>query len=614
MCGIIGYIGSRQAAPVLLKGLKRLEYRGYDSSGIAVVSEKNGCCGIDMIKTEGKIDRLVEKTDGGKKLSGTVGIGHTRWATHGVPNDVNAHPHLSSDGRFAIVHNGIIENFVELKRELEARGYAFSSETDSEVIAALLQTLYDGDMARTLRAIDAKLSGSYAIGVICSDSPAELYALKKDSPLVIGLCDGETFIASDVAAALEYTHEFILLDDRELAVVTPSGAKVYDESGAAITKAPYTVDWDVKQAEKGGYPHFMLKEVFAQPKALTDTVRPRIKNGEILLDGIEFDSAYVESLSGIDIVGCGSAYHAGIVGKYFIEKHCRLRVNCVLASEYIYSDPITDGKRLTIIISQSGETADTLSALRLAKRLGSRTIAIVNVVQSAIAREADDVLYTHAGPEISVCTTKGYTTQVAALYLVGLKLATIRHTITHERYLQLLDEITALSDRVREQLAPEYVDAIKRQAEKYYEHKCVFFIGRGTDYAASLEGALKLKEISYIHAEAYAAGELKHGTISLIEDDTITLALVTQSALYPKMENNIKSVKSRDGKVLAIASERNAAIEEHTDGIILIPVCDDDVAPVLAAVVLQLFAYYVASLRGCDIDKPRHLAKSVTVE
>lgn len=614
MCGIIGYIGERQAAPVLLKGLKRLEYRGYDSSGIAVVSENRGKTAIDMIKSEGKIDSLVKKTDGGKKLVGTVGIGHTRWATHGIPNDVNAHPHRSHDGKFAIVHNGIIENFAELKAELAANGYGFSSETDSEVIAALLQKLYDGDMIKTLCALDKKLFGSYAIGIVCSEHPDRLYALKKDSPLVIGLCDGEKLIASDVAAALEYTHEFILLDDRELAIVSSDNVEVFDTAGAPIAKAPYTVEWDIKQAEKGGYPHFMLKEIFAQPKALTDTVRPRIKGEEIDLDGIVFDKEYIESLNGIDIVGCGSAYHAGIVGKYFIEKHCRMRVNCVLASEYIYSDPITDERRLTVIISQSGETADTLAALRLAKKLGSRTMAIVNVVQSAIAREADDVFYTYAGPEISVCTTKGYTTQLAALYLVGLKIARIKNTVTRERYTALLAEISDLSEKIKSQLEPEYTEKIKRQSELYYERKCVFFIGRGTDYAASLEGALKLKEISYIHAEAYAAGELKHGTISLIEPHTITLALVTQSALYPKMESNIKSVKARDGKVLAIASTQNASIEGHTDGMLAIPDCDDDVAPVLAAVVLQLFAYYVASLRGCDIDKPRHLAKSVTVE
>jgi len=607
MCGIIGYTGTNQAAPILLKGLERLEYRGYDSSGIAVINEK-----IDLIKSAGKIKVLEQKTDGGKKLSGVIGIGHTRWATHGVPSDVNSHPHLSADGNFAIVHNGIIENFAELRAELSSKGYKFKSDTDSEVIAQLIQYYYDGDMISALCTVMSKIVGSYAVGIISTYSPDSVYAIRKDNPLVIGLGANENFIASDFAAALEYTHNFVQLGDGEIAKLTSRSALFFDAHGNRMEKTPYRVDWDISQAEKGGYPHFMLKEIYEQPRALTDTVRPRVKNSEIILDKIAFDARNVNLIDKIDIIGCGSAYHAGIVGKSFIEKYCRIRVNCVLASEYIYSDPITDNRTLTLIISQSGETADTLAALRLAKKMGSHTIAIVNVVESAIAREAHDVLYTHAGPEIAVATTKGYTTQVAALYLIGLKIAKIKHTVSDARYSEMLDELINLPQKV-EQILND-TDSVKSYAAKYSSQHCVFFIGRGTDYAASLEGALKLKEISYIHAEAYAAGELKHGTISLVEKGTVTLALITQSALYNKMLSNVKAVQSRNGTVLAIASQANIAIEDNSDGMLTIPDCDDDLTPILTAVVLQLFAYYVAAERGCDIDKPRNLAKSVTVE
>ncbi len=607
MCGIIGYTGTNQAAPILLKGLERLEYRGYDSSGIAVINEK-----IDLIKSAGKIKVLEQKTDGGKKLSGVIGIGHTRWATHGVPSDVNSHPHLSADGNFAIVHNGIIENFAELRAELSSKGYKFKSDTDSEVIAQLIQYYYDGDMISALCTVMSKIVGSYAVGIISTYSPDSVYAIRKDNPLVIGLGANENFIASDFAAALEYTHNFVQLGDGEIAKLTSRSALFFDAHGNRMEKTPYRVDWDISQAEKGGYPHFMLKEIYEQPRALTDTVRPRVKNSEIILDKIAFDARNVNLIDKIDIIGCGSAYHAGIVGKSFIEKYCRIRVNCVLASEYIYSDPITDNRTLTLIISQSGETADTLAALRLAKKMGAHTIAIVNVVESPIAREAHDVLYTHAGPEIAVATTKGYTTQVAALYLIGLKIAKIKHTVSDARYSEMLDELINLPQKV-EQILND-TDSVKSYAAKYSSQHCVFFIGRGTDYAASLEGALKLKEISYIHAEAYAAGELKHGTISLVEKGTVTLALITQSALYNKMLSNVKAVQSRNGTVLAIASQANIAIEDNSDGMLTIPDCDDDLTPILTAVVLQLFAYYVAAERGCDIDKPRNLAKSVTVE
>ncbi|MCH5154713.1 MAG: glutamine--fructose-6-phosphate transaminase (isomerizing) [Clostridiales bacterium] len=607
MCGIIGYVGGKKAAPVLLKGLQRLEYRGYDSAGIAVVDGDT----IRAVKTRGEVKVLCDKVEKNEP-DGIIGIGHTRWATHGAPSDVNSHPHLSADGRFCVVHNGIIENFAELKEDLISHGLPFKSETDSEVIAQLIQYLYNGDMISTLCKVMDRLSGSYAAGILCADSPSTLYAIRKDNPLVIGLGQNENFIASDFAAALEHTHNFVQLNDYEIAQMTARAVTFFDRNGNKVEKTPYRVDWDISLAEKGGYPHFMLKEIYEQPKALHDTLSPRIKGDNIVLDKIEFSPANVNSINRINIVGCGSAYHAGIVGKHFIEKYCRINVSCELASEYIYSNPITDNRTLTIVISQSGETADSLAALRLAKKLGSHTIAIVNVLNSAIAREADDVLYTYAGPEIAVATTKGYTTQVAALFLVGLKIAKVKHIISDARYNELLKELALLPDKVSEILSD--TDKIKRYAENYADRKCVFFIGRGTDYAASLEGALKLKEISYIHAEAYAAGELKHGTISLIEEGTITVALVTQQDLYAKMLSNIKAVQSRKGTVLALSSQSNVKVGEQSDGLITIPDCDDDVTPVLTAVILQLFAYYIASKRGCDIDKPRHLAKSVTVE
>ena len=610
MCGIIGYVGSKQAGPILLDGLKKLEYRGYDSSGMAVIDGED----ISTVKAVGMIKVLDEKSRGGTTLSGSVGIGHTRWATHGAPSDVNSHPHLSTDKRFAIVHNGIIENFESLRTELKGLGFKFVGETDSEVIAHLIEHLYSGDMISTLSAVIKRLDGSYAVGILSADKPDTLYAIRKDNPLVVGLGKEENFIASDYTAALEHTKSFVLLDDLEIAEITANSASFFDADGKPIQKTPYTVAWNINQAQKGGYSHFMLKEIYEQPRALKDTLGPRIDGDDITLDGIEFDKDYLESIEHIDIIGCGSAYHAGIVGKSFIEKHCRIPVNNILASEYIYSDPITGPKNLTVIISQSGETADTLAALRLAKSRGSRTLAIVNVVQSAIAREADGVLYTHAGPEIAVATTKGYTTQVAALYLVGLKFALTKGTITHERYKTILDELQKLPKKVAEILETAQVEKVKSYAKKYYRHKCVFFIGRGTDYAASLEGALKLKEISYIHAEAYAAGELKHGTISLIEKHTLTLALVTQEHLYHKMESNIKGVKARGGTVIAVASKQNAAIGSCSDMLLTIPECDDDISPVLTAVQLQLFAYYIALKRRCSIDKPRNLAKSVTVE
>ncbi len=607
MCGIIGYSGGKNAVPVLIKGLERLEYRGYDSSGIAVSSDN----AIECVKSIGKISALKSKLED-SPLAGRTGIGHTRWATHGKPSDVNSHPHFSADGKFAIVHNGIIENYEQLKNELKSHGIKFASDTDSEVIAQLVAYLYDGDVLTAICETTQRLIGSYAVAILCADEPDTLYAVKKDNPLVIGLGKNENFIASDYAAALEYTHDFVRIEDGEIARLTEHSVTFFANDGTPIEKIPHRVDWDISQAEKGGYRHFMLKEIYEQPKAITNTVRPRIKAGNIVLDKINFDPVNVSRIDRINIIGCGSAYHAGIVGKYFIEKYCRIRVDCTLASEYIYSDPITDNRTLTIIISQSGETADSLAALRLAKKLGSHTLAIVNVMGSAIARDADDVLYTYAGPEIAVATTKGYTTQVTALYLIGLKIAEVKRNLSPARYAELLGEITSLPGKI--ELILKDTKAVQACAERFYDQHCVFFIGRGVDYAASLEGALKLKEISYIHAEAYAAGELKHGTISLIEQGTLTVAIATDGALYLKTLSNIKSVESRGGTVLAVASPKNKQIEDIVKDVLYIPDCDDDVAPVLSAVILQLFAYYIADRRGCDIDKPRNLAKSVTVE
>ncbi len=609
MCGIIGYVGKEQASPILIDGLKKLEYRGYDSSGIAVLDDGV----ISTVKSVGKIAELERKI-GSNAPSGIIGIGHTRWATHGKPSEVNSHPHSSQDGRFSIVHNGIIENFQEIKTELMGLGYKFKSDTDSETIAHLLQHLYCGDMLKALTLLIKRLKGAYAVAILSADCPDTLYAIRKDNPLIVGIGKGENFIASDITAAIARTRDFVRLNDGEIAKVTAETAEFFDSDGKIIRKTPIHYDMDASVAEKDGYDHFMLKEIYEQPHAIDMAVRTRISNGRVKLDSVKFDKEYLESLTKIDIIGCGSAYHAGIVGKAFIEKMCRIPVDCILASEYIYSDPIVDKRTLTVVISQSGETADTVAALRLAKKLGSRTLAIVNVVNSTIAYDADDVLYTYAGPEIAVATTKGYTTQVGVLYLVGLEMARILGTVTEKRYADIAARLEQLPSKVAETLNDVTVDQAKKYADIYADRHCMFFIGRGTDYAASLEAALKLKEISYVHAEPYAAGELKHGTISLIEKNTLTLALITQSALYHKMESNIKAVKAREGDVLAIASRANSKINYCVDGMITIPECDDDLSPILTAVVLQLFAYYVAKKRGCDIDKPRNLAKSVTVE
>ena len=609
MCGIVGYAGRRKAAPLLLDGLKKLEYRGYDSSGIAVENAKGE---IQAVKAKGRLIKLIELTSGGENLDGTVGIGHTRWATHGEPNDVNSHPHLSEDGRFAVVHNGIIENYLELKSFLTDKGFKFVSQTDTEVIAHLLEYYFDGDVLDCIRKVLNKLSGSYALGILFNETPDVFYAIRKDSPLVVGLGKDENFIVSDMPALLKYTRNFILLSDDEIACISGTKVVIYNKNMEVEEKKPFFVDWDPETAEKGGYPHFMLKEIHEQPKAVRDTVMPRIKDDKIVLDDISLSAEYVKSIKKINIVGCGSAYHAGIIGKYYIERVCRIPVETDFASEFRYRSPIADERVLTIIISQSGETADTLAALREAKRLKSRTLAVVNVLGSFIAREADDVLYTHAGPEIAVATTKGYTTQVAALYLIGLYLAKTLDTIPQSEYEEQLKSLKNLSDNITKLL--EKPEETQYLASLYYKNKDFFFIGRGMDYASALEGALKLKEISYIHAEAYPAGELKHGTISLIENGSPVIAVAVDKRLFEKTLSNIKEVKTRGAKVIAVASKENRAVENEAEHTLYIPDCHPLLAPVLTAVYLQLFGYYVAAVKGCDIDKPRNLAKSVTVE
>lgn len=609
MCGIVGYAGRRKAAPLLLDGLKKLEYRGYDSSGIAVENAKGE---IQAVKAKGRLIKLIELTSGGENLDGTVGIGHTRWATHGEPNDVNSHPHLSEDGRFAVVHNGIIENYLELKSFLTDKGFKFVSQTDTEVIAHLLEYYFDGDVLDCIRKVLNKLSGSYALGILFNETPDVFYAIRKDSPLVVGLGKDENFIASDMPALLKYTRNFILLSDDEIACISGTKVVIYNKNMEVEEKKPFFVDWDPETAEKGGYPHFMLKEIHEQPKAVRDTVMPRIKDDKIVLDDISLSAEYVKNIKKINIVGCGSAYHAGIIGKYYIERVCRIPVETDFASEFRYRSPIADERVLTIIISQSGETADTLAALREAKRLKSRTLAVVNVLGSSIAREADDVLYTHAGPEIAVATTKGYTTQVAALYLIGLYLAKTLDTIPQSEYEEQLKSLKNLSDNITKLL--ENPEETQYLASLYYKNKDFFFIGRGMDYASALEGALKLKEISYIHAEAYPAGELKHGTISLIENGSPVIAVAVDKRLFEKTLSNIKEVKTRGAKVIAVASKENRAVENEAEHTLYIPDCHPLLAPVLTAVYLQLFGYYVAAVKGCDIDKPRNLAKSVTVE
>ena len=606
MCGIVGYIGKNQAVPVLLNGLSKLEYRGYDSAGISVYED-----GICTIKVKGRLVGLEEKLKKEPKQS-HIGIGHTRWATHGEPSESNSHPHNSQNGKISVVHNGIIENYLELKEMLKQKGYIFQSETDTEVVAHLYEYLYDGDMISTTRKLLEKIRGAYALGILCSEHPDTLIAVRQGSPLLVGLGEGENYIASDIPALLEYTRDYYLLEEREIAVLHPAGVKLYDLDGKEIQKEIYHVTWDIAAAEKGGYDYFMMKEIMEQPEALKKTIQPRLREADIKLDEISLTEEEIKACGRIHIVACGSAMHAGIVGRYVMEEVARIPVEVDIASEFRYRNPILQKGDICIIISQSGETADTLAALREAKQQGIKVLSIVNVVGSSIARESDDVIYTWAGPEIAVATTKGYTTQMSVLYLIALHFAKVRGTMTEAEYHEAVAELHRLPERTKEVLKVD--KKIAEIAKRYASCEHAFIIGRGLDYAVAMESSLKLKEISYIHSEAYAAGELKHGTISLIEEGTLVIAIATQESLLEKTVSNVKEVKARGAKVLAIAAEDCKAIEDVADEVVYLPKVDHLFTASYNVLPMQLFAYYIAVARGCDVDKPRNLAKSVTVE
>lgn len=609
MCGIVGYTGKQEAAPILLEGLKRLEYRGYDSAGVVVNRDGE----LFLSKSKGYVDALSEKIDGGNLMKGKTGIGHTRWATHGKPSDENAHPHVSSGGKIALVHNGIIENYAKLREMLMAKGIEFKSETDTEVAVNLIQYFYKGDILKAVSDATLRMEGSYALGIVCEDYPDVLIATRKESPLILGIGQDENFLASDVAAVLKYTRDVYYLADDEIALVTPKSVKIYSCELEEIKKEPSRIDWDISAAEKGGYEHFMFKEIMEQPEAIRKTLSPRLQNGRVVLDSIQLDHDYVNNLNKIYIVGCGSAYHVGVVAKYNLEKLVRIPVEAVLASEFRYSSPLVDSKTLVICISQSGTTADTIAAMREAKRLGARVLSIVNVVGSVIASESDDVLYTWAGPEIAVATTKAYSTQLAVTYLIALYLADIRGTVSSEDYAAIVAGLASLPAKLEEILQNK--ENVQYLASVFFNKENIFFIGRNIDYALTLESSLKLKEISYIHSDAYAAGELKHGTISLIEEGTLVIAMASYVRLIDKTVSNIVEVKSRGAEILTLTTETGKANVAHaSDEMIIIPDIHEVLLPSLAVVPMQLFAYYVALMRGCSIDKPRNLAKSVTVE
>lgn len=608
MCGIVGYIGSEQAAPILLQGLEKLEYRGYDSAGVAVYSED----GLRVAKAKGRLRVLSNLIDGGKAVAGTLGIGHTRWATHGAPSDVNSHPQTSEGGKFAVVHNGIIENYLYLKNHLMRRGVQFVSETDTEVVAQMLEYYDHGDIMETIAKVISKVEGSYALGIISAEYPDRLFCVRKDSPLIIGVGQGENFIASDIPAILSRTRDIYRLKDNEIAVLTRDTVVFFNPDAEPVEKTAEHIEWDIEAAEKGGYEHFMMKEICEQPKAVRDTIAPRIRGGRVVLDDITLTAEQLQSFTKICIVACGTAYHVGVVAKYAFEELLRISVEVDVASEFRYRKPIIDEHTLMIIISQSGETADTLAALREAKRAGCRVLSIVNVVGSTIANESDDVLYTWAGPEISVASTKAYSTQLAVVYLLALYIGEKLGRLTAEELDRYIAELEQIPDQIERMLA--HKENIQFFASQYFNAGDMYFIGRNVDYAASLEASLKLKEISYIHSEAYAAGELKHGPISLIEEGTLVIALATDGRLFDKMMSNIREVKARGAVVLGLTTEDRAEIEGQTDMVFYIPKISPFMLPSLSVIPMQLFAYYVASMKGCDIDKPRNLAKSVTVE
>ncbi|MDD6189176.1 MAG: glutamine--fructose-6-phosphate transaminase (isomerizing) [Clostridiales bacterium] len=609
MCGIVGYIGREEAAPILLYGLSRLEYRGYDSAGISVYN--NGC--LNTVKAVGKLQNLIDLTDSGKNVPGCVGIGHTRWATHGQPSDINSHPHVSASGKISVVHNGIIENYLELKEMLISEGVQFKSETDTEVVSQLIDYYYNGDLMDAVSRALAKLEGSYALVIISSEQPDVIIAARKDAPLIVAYGDGCNYIASDVAAVLKYTRQVSYLEDDEIAVVKADSVTVYNEYGKPIDKAVTTVEWDIEDAQKGGYPHFMIKEIHEQPKVIRNTISAHIKDGRVDLSDTILSEEFCRDIRRICIIGCGSANHVGVVGRYLLEKYTRIPTEAVLASEFRYSEPIVDEHSLIIVISQSGETADTIAAMREAKRLGAKTLAIVNVVGSTIAKEADCVLYTLAGPEIAVATTKAYSAQLAVMYLVTIAIADKLGRLDAAEHDEIVRELCLLPEKVEHILADK--EKLQQYASQYFNNESIFFIGRNLDYAISLEGSLKLKEISYIHSEAYAGGELKHGTISLIEPKTLVIAVATYEKLFDKLMSNVKEVTARGANVLCVAQQHNSgSATDAVNNAFFIPDTHEMLTPSLAAIPLQLFAYYVALSRGCDIDKPRNLAKSVTVE
>ena len=610
MCGIVGYIGFNQASDFLLDGMAKLEYRGYDSAGIAIIGAENA------IKIQKKVGRLanLEAIVKADPNEGTVGIGHTRWATHGRPSDMNAHPHASEDGKFAVVHNGIIENYMPLKEELIEKGYHFKSETDTEVVAHLLEDMYDGDFVSTVRRMLDRVDGAYALEIICADEPDKIICTKKENPLVIGLGKGENFVASDIPAIINYTRDTYILNDGELAIVTRDNVSVFDRAGHAIDKEVFHVSWNAEAAEKGGYEHFMLKEIHDQPKAVRDTFGTHIsEDGKtVIFDELNWTADDVAAFNKILIVACGTAYHAGLVTKQYIENLARIPVSVEIASEYRYSNPLTDDKTLCIVISQSGETSDTLAALKEAKRHGAKSLAITNVVGSSISREADNTVYTWAGPEISVASTKAYTTQLVAGLLFAVYLGQLNGKMDPALGAEILCGVKSLPTLIHEIFE---VDEDMKAFAKHYGFKSdAFFLGRAIDYAVAMEGALKLKEISYIHAEAYAGGELKHGTLALIEEGVPVIALATQEDVYDKMISNIREVKAREAVVIGIGMKGDEELSKHVDHTIYVPRANKFIAPILAVVPLQLLAYYAAITRGADVDKPRNLAKSVTVE
>lgn len=608
MCGIVGYIGKSQAAPIILDGLAKLEYRGYDSAGMAIFDGEK----INIEKSVGRLKVLENLTRGGATMPGFSGIGHTRWATHGVPSDVNSHPHFNKNQTIAVVHNGIIENYIPLKKKMIAKGYEFISETDTEVLAHLLDYYYKGNPLEAITKVLHRVEGSYALGILFSDHPKEIYAVRKDSPLIVGQNEDGCFIASDVPAILKYTRTVTYVDNQEVVKLSADELHFYTVDEEEIQKESVTIDWDANAAEKGGYEHFMLKEIYEQPKTITDTISPRIQDGDIVIDELNMTDEELKAVKRIHIVACGSAYHTGVTAKYILEGLCRVPVEVDVASEFRYRNPILEEGSMVIVISQSGETADTLAALREAKSRGFKVLGIVNVVGSSIAREADSVLYTWAGPEIAVATTKAYSAQLSALYLLAMKIGKVKGTISEELFASLLEDLKKLPYQIELLLGQK--EKIQKFANRYVGAKDIFFIGRGIDYAISLEGSLKLKEISYVHSEAYAAGELKHGTISLIEDGTLVVAVSTQPDLYQKTISNIVEVKARGAFVMAIATEDNVAMEKAADYTIYVPETNPYFANSLAIIPLQLFGYYVAVGKGCDVDKPRNLAKSVTVE